>query len=165
MKAIATFVIASLLAAGPQALASSAGHGQENPPAIPGAGAYTPGLGEIMGGIQLRHAKLWFAGEARNWELASYELGEIREAFEDAAKYQPAFKGRPIAQMIDPVINPPSAALEHAIKDRNPAQFSRAFDQLSSACVSCHRAAGYGFIVIRRPSSPPFTNQQFDLPH
>jgi hypothetical protein len=37
---------------------------------------YVPGLGEFMGRIQVDHAKLWLAGEARNWELAEYQLTE-----------------------------------------------------------------------------------------
>ena len=32
--------------------------------------AYRPPLGDIMGKIQLRHIKLWFAGKLANWELA-----------------------------------------------------------------------------------------------
>ncbi len=38
---------------------------------------YRPPLGDIMGKIQLRHIKLWFAGKSRNWELATYEVDEI----------------------------------------------------------------------------------------
>jgi hypothetical protein len=34
--------------------------------------AYVPGLGEIMTLQQMRHVKLWFAGEAGNWDLATY---------------------------------------------------------------------------------------------
>ena len=51
----------------------------------PTAEAYTLGLGEIMGLQQMRHVKLWFAGQAKNWELASYELDELTEGFEDAS--------------------------------------------------------------------------------
>ena len=36
------------------------------------AEAYKPGLGDIMGAIQMRHAKLWFAGKSLNWQLAAY---------------------------------------------------------------------------------------------
>src|SRR5262249_41193919 len=43
------------------------------------AEAYTPGLGELMTLQQMRHAKLWLAGQAGNWELASYELDELDE--------------------------------------------------------------------------------------
>lgn len=38
----------------------------------------TPGLGEFMTTIQLHAGKLWFAAKASNWELAEYELDELR---------------------------------------------------------------------------------------
>lgn len=44
---------------------------------------YVPGLGEIMGATQMRHLKLWYAGEAGNWPLASYEVDELAEGFAD----------------------------------------------------------------------------------
>jgi hypothetical protein len=47
--------------------------------------AYKPPLGDIMGKIQLRHIKLWFAGKLANWELATYETDEIRASLEQAA--------------------------------------------------------------------------------
>ncbi|HET9888614.1 MAG TPA: hypothetical protein VFR10_13990, partial [bacterium] len=48
-----------------------------------------PGLGEIMLTNQAHHAKLWFAGEAENWPLASYELDELEEGFEMVVEYHP----------------------------------------------------------------------------
>ncbi len=51
-----------------------------------------PGLGEIMSVIQQHHAKLYYAGSLENWELADYQLDEIKEGLEDAAKYHPQFK-------------------------------------------------------------------------
>ena len=48
---------------------------------------YAPGLGEIMTLTQMRHLKLWFAGDAKNWELADYELDELKEGFDDAIEY------------------------------------------------------------------------------
>lgn len=125
--------------------------------------AYVPGLGEFMAAIQLRHAKLWFAGKAKNWQLAAYELDELREVFEDAAKYQPEFKGKPIAELIGQVTNEPMASLEKAIRTKDATGFAKALDQLSAACTSCHQSTGYGFISIQRPVSPPLTNQRFDL--
>jgi hypothetical protein len=44
---------------------------------------YFPGLGEFMARIQVTHAKLWLAGQARNWELADDGLGEMKETFSD----------------------------------------------------------------------------------
>jgi hypothetical protein len=41
-------------------------------------------------------AKLWFAGEAGNWPLAAYELDELLERFDDAAKFHPTHKDAPL---------------------------------------------------------------------
>ena len=53
----------------------------------PATPPFTPGLGEIMTMTQMRHAKLWFAGTAGNWPLASYELDELDEGMQDAATF------------------------------------------------------------------------------
>jgi hypothetical protein len=54
--------------------------------AQPAKEPYQPGLGEFMTATQLRHAKLWFAGKQNNWDLAAYEIDEIKEGLEDAAR-------------------------------------------------------------------------------
>ena len=40
--------------------------------------SYRPGLGELMNFTQMRHAKLWFAGQEQNWQLAQYEVDDCR---------------------------------------------------------------------------------------
>ena len=62
-----------------------------------GPDAYVPGLGEMMSLQQMRHAKLWFAGQAQNWELASYEIDELGEGFDDVVKFHPTHKDSPVA--------------------------------------------------------------------
>src|ERR1700755_1322366 len=56
------------------------------PDAMPVAEEHGPGLGEIMSLQQMRHIKLWFAGNAANWRLADYEIGELGEGFDDVRK-------------------------------------------------------------------------------
>ena len=56
---------------------------------------YVPGLGEFMSSAQTHHAKLWFAGTVGNWELAAYELDEIKETFDGAARLYPTDKNIP----------------------------------------------------------------------
>src|SRR5258708_38764496 len=58
--------------------------------AQPAKEPYAPGLGEFMTATQLRHAKLWFAGKQNNWDLAAYEIDEIKEGLEDAASVENA---------------------------------------------------------------------------
>ncbi len=125
------------------------------------AKSYVPGLEQFMNVIQNEHAKLWYAGEARNWPLAVYQLSEIKEVMSDVQDLVPTFKNLPLADMLDAVITGEITGLEKAIDGRDAAAFHAGFDKLTAACNACHQATGNGFIVIRRPSGPAFPNQDF----
>jgi hypothetical protein len=127
---------------------------------------FTPGLGEIMTLTQMRHAKLWFAGQAANWPLATYELEELREGMQDAAVFHPTHKDAslPIPALIEKIMTEPVQRLEKAINDRDKSSFAQAFDALTEACNSCHRATKFGFNVVTRPSVNPYSNQAFQPP-
>jgi hypothetical protein len=129
--------------------------------AQPARESYEPGLGEFMTATQLRHAKLWFAGKQNNWDLAAYEIDEIKEGLEDAARLHPRFDGVPVADMIKTIIDPRIAELEKAVRAKSSAKFVVAFDELSSGCNSCHAGANKPFIRIQRPTESPLTNQNF----
>jgi hypothetical protein len=123
--------------------------------------SYVPGLGEFMGRIQVDHAKLWLAGEARNWELAGYELGELKEVFSDVQDLVPRYQNVPVGEMIDAIITGTITDLEGAVAVRDFSKFSASFDNLTAACNSCHQAANRAYIAIRRPTQSNFSNQDF----
>ena len=123
--------------------------------------AYTPGLAEFMLATQMRHSKLWLAGSANNWELADYEIDELKEGIEDAVKFVPTYKDMPVGKMAEAIIMAPIAEVEKAIKAKDRAKFISAYDKLTEACNSCHTAANRPFIVVQRPSGSPFPNQSF----
>ena len=148
-------VISAMIIAGSAMLAAAQQPAKE---------AYEPGLGEFMMATQIRHAKLWFAGKARNWPLAAYEVDEIKEGLEDATKIRPTYEGIPVADMIKTILNPKIEQLEKAVEGKNSAQFIAAFDALTEGCNSCHTNAGKPFIRIQRPTAPPFSNQDFAPP-
>ena len=129
--------------------------------AQPAKEPYAPGLGEFMTATQLRHAKLWFAGKANNWDLAAYEIDEIMEGLEDAEKQFPTHDGIPVADMIKANIDPAVEELRKAVGARSSGKFAVAFDKLTSACNTCHAGANKPFIRIQRPTSPPLSNQKF----
>jgi len=122
---------------------------------------YVVGLGEIMTVTQMRHGKLWFAGNARNWRLAEYELDELEEGFDDVIKYHPALDGLPIASLLNAFTNQPVADLKDAIESKNDQRFSDAFSELTAACNSCHQAVNREYIVITTPSVSPVINQRY----
>ena len=122
---------------------------------------YAPGLGEIMTLQQMRHAKLRLAGSQKNWELAEYELDELREGFDDVQKYHETHDAIPVGAMVKSLTPAPLEALDKAIAAKDAAAFAKSFDQLTGACNACHRAAQRGFIVIVRPTTSPYPNQKF----
>ena len=119
--------------------------------------AYKPGLGEFMSGIQVHHAKLWFAGSAGNWKLADFELGEIRETLDNVEKY---CTDRPEVNSM-PMIRPALDSVGKAVGAQNPAMFKTAFVLLTNTCNNCHRVTKHEFNVIKIPDTPPITNQVF----
>jgi hypothetical protein len=127
-------------------------------PALP---AYKPELIEFMVFTQIRHAKLWLAGNAGNWELAEYEIDELNEVLQNTAKQVPDYKGMPVGKMIESVAMAPIQEVEKAVKAKNRARFAAAYDKLTAACNTCHQSANRSFIVIQRPSGSAFPNQSF----
>jgi hypothetical protein len=122
---------------------------------------HAPGLVAFMLQVQSHHTKLWLAGNARNWELADYQVDELKELLEDIAKAVPKYKDVPVGQMIETTTMAPIGEIEAAVKARDSAKFAAAFDKLTAACNACHEAANRGFIVIQRPATSAFPNQSF----
>lgn len=122
---------------------------------------FSLGFAEVMIFTQIRHAKLWLAGDVRNWDLADYQIDELKEGLEDAIKHFPTYKDVPAGQMIENLMMAPIGDVETAIRARDHAKFVAAFDKLSSACNTCHQGANRPFIVVQRPAASPFPNQSF----
>lgn len=130
----------------------------------------TPGvsrLGNIMGMVQLRHGKLWFAGEQSNWPLAAYELHEIEEDFEDVEKFHPTHGAArlPLGPLVAQFVKPAAATVKQAIDAGDHLKFTAGFDALSASCNACHAAVGVPFNVIQRPGLSLLSNQDFAARH
>ena len=121
----------------------------------------TPGLGEYMTTIQLHAGKLWFAAKASNWELAEYELDELKETMEAAKRLNLEKNGIKISGVLDSVLQTQVAELDKSIKSKSPADFQKSYDGTLYACNGCHTETGYKFMQIVRPSAPPVTNQKW----
>ena len=137
-------------------------------PATPAAAEpFVPGLGEIMSLQQMRHTKLWLAGEAGNWDLAAYEIDELGEGFDDVVKLHPTHKESPVApkDAIPRMVTGPIDDLRKAVASRDPAAFAQAYDALTTACNDCHQATNFGFNRVQRPATNPYPNQVFEPLH
>ncbi|SRR5713226_145943 len=120
-----------------------------------------PGLGEYMTTMQLHMAKLWFAAAAQNWDLAQYEVGELDETAEGAQALHTVKNGVDISKVLGSVRETQIAGMIDSIKRKNQTDFQKAYDETLSACNGCHESAGYKFINIVRPTSPPVSNQKW----
>ncbi len=120
---------------------------------------FRPGLGEFMSGIQVHHAKLWFAGQAQNWKLAEFEVNEISEALAGIKQYN---TGRPEVKSIT-LIEPAIDSISNAIKQESQVLFNSSYVLLTNTCNNCHRATKHEFNVVKIPDAPPFSNQDFKV--
>jgi hypothetical protein len=122
-----------------------------------------PGLGEYMTTIQLHAGKLWFSVNASNWDLAGYELDELKEAMEASKALNAEKNGVKVSPVLDAVLQSQVAQLEDAIKHKLKSEFLKSYDATLGACNGCHSEAGVKFIHIVRPSAPPVTNQRWEM--
>lgn len=117
------------------------------------------GLSDIMLAIQMRHAKLWFAGTSKNWPLAAFEVDRIRDDLLSAGMMYQNIPVSPItnaSQNLD--------TLHKAIDGKDQKTFKSNSQALTQACNGCHLLGEVGFIEIRIPTQSPFGNQSFDVP-
>lgn len=121
--------------------------------------AYKPGLGEFMTGIQLHHAKLWFAGQNQNWPLADFEIHEIQESLDDIDEF---CKDRPEVKSIG-MLRPAIDSVTNAIRQKDLQSFKNSFVLLTNTCNNCHKATDHGFNVVIIPTNPPVPNQDFKV--
>ena len=119
--------------------------------------SYKPGLGDMMSNIQSHHSKLWFSGKNENWELADFELHELKEGFEDVKKHQ---AGNDEIKMIGMIV-PALENLDISIDEKDLKGFEKNYLMLTNTCNACHKIAKHGFIQIKKPKFQSRHNQEF----
>jgi hypothetical protein len=145
-------IIVALLAVGalaPAAIAESSLQATTSEP-------YVPRLGDIMNAVQNRHVKLWLAGKAANWDLAAYELRQLKAGLLEAAVL---YEGIPVSNVT--TMTAPAQSIADAIDAKSGERFTRAVGELTDGCNACHKSMGRGFVTIQMPTNSPFGDQSF----
>jgi hypothetical protein len=123
----------------------------------PASEDYIPRLGDIMSAIQTRHVKLWYAGKAANWDLAAFELRQLKEGLIEAARL---YAGIPVSNVT--TMAAPVQSVEDSISAKDAGRFSKTFAELTATCNGCHASMARSFIVIQAPTQQqPFGDQSF----
>src|SRR3984885_13678838 len=124
--------------------------------------SYLPSISDFMiATIQPRHVRLWIAARSGDWAFAAYELGNLKGAFDRLGRAHPTEHEIPLQEMISSVTAQPFVDLRKEIESKAQVAFSKAYDDLTSECNSCHQATNHGVVVIRTPTESSVSDQNF----
>lgn len=105
--------------------------------------------------------KLYFAGEAENWELSDIYNHEIEEIAEGIIEQNHVDDdGINISNLMESMLLPQIEQVEEAINSQDREMFRDRYNVLIQTCNQCHTAANYGAVQVTVPESNPF-NQEF----
>ncbi len=123
-------------------------------------------LGENMGYLQRYADKVWYAGQAGNWDLARYYHDELAETADGIMAANLTKDGIPISHDMTELLPPSLAGLNEAITKRDATLFRQRYDGMVEACNTCHTTAKHPFIHVTVPNNPPtWWNQDFGGRH
>ena len=119
-----------------------------------------PPASHPMVDVAMFAANLWFAGEKKNWPLANYYLGEMRNRMGWEVRLNPGPKGadgNPIdmAAIFDGIDKGSLTRLKNLIAAKDGAQFSVVYKQLLEDCYSCHKTANRPYLRPMVPVAGP----------
>ncbi len=115
-----------------------------------------PGLGTVMIEYANRLARLYFAVNAGNWDMAKYQHDEMLEIQEVGETTRPN-RAPMLKAFEDNYLKP----LDDAILAKDKAKFTAAFNNAITGCNGCHKAStaanwkSYQYVHIQPPKSDP----------
>jgi hypothetical protein len=131
-------------------------------PAGPNILEFKPAMDDLMTMlVQPRHIKVYYAGQAKNWTLAGFELNELRGAFGRIGRTIPTYRNVGVDMAVTTIIAEKIKALDAAIKAKDSEQFTATYGELTAACNTCHQALEHAFLKITVPDAANYPDQDF----
>jgi len=157
---------AAITLAGSLALSASIMAAAQNAPPAPGSGLtileFRPAMDDLMTMlVQPRHIKLYYAGQARNWRLAAFQVNELRGALARIGRTIPNYRNINVDTAVSSIFTDKLKAVDAAIKAADLAQFTATYGEMTGACNDCHRGMEHPFLVIKVPDAGNFPDQEF----
>jgi RNA polymerase subunit RPABC4/transcription elongation factor Spt4 len=115
-----------------------------------------PGLGTVMIEYGNRLARIWYAANAGNWDMAKYQLDEALEIQEVGETTRPA-RTPMLKAFEDNYLKP----LDDSIGAKDKAKFTAAFNNAITGCNGCHKAStaanwkSYQYVHVQIPKADP----------
>ncbi len=127
----------------------------------------TPSQSHSMADVGYQFANLWFAGQAKSWDLAAFYLDETRSHIRWTIRIRPIRKdpsGSPVdlAGIFDGIENGVFSRVKEAIARKDGVAFTAAYRLSLEACYSCHKASGKPYLRPMIPRTPPQPIITFD---
>jgi hypothetical protein len=116
---------------------------------------HRPSVSDLMGLMQLRHMKLWYAGSNRNWPLLRFEAAKMRDTIALAAV------GGGVPTDMKAALERALDSISQAAVQGDEASFLSGYAAVTNGCNACHQAMKAAFIRIQTPTRSPFADQVF----
>jgi hypothetical protein len=139
----------------------------ENPapaPARPGLVIldFKPAMDDLMTMlVQPRHIRLYYAGQAKNWRLAAFQVNELRGALARIGRTIPNYRNINVDTAVASIFTEKLKSVDAAIRTADLAQFNAAYAEMTGACNDCHKGMEHPFLVIKVPDTGSFPDQEF----
>ena len=117
-----------------------------------------PPASHPMVDVAMFAANLWFAGEKKNWPLANYYLGEMRNRMRWEVHLNPGPKGadgNPVdmAAIFDGIDKGSLTRVKQVIDGKDAKQFPTEYRHMLEDCYSCHKTANRPYLRPMVPST------------
>jgi hypothetical protein len=113
-----------------------------------------------MADVSFHWANLWFAGQAKNWPLATYYYNEARNHVRWLIRINPMPKGPDgmpvdLKGLFDAIDTSTFAAVKAAIDEKDSAQFAATYRAALESCYQCHKSVGRPYLRLQIPKTVP----------
>jgi hypothetical protein len=121
----------------------------------------------VMQDVGYHFSNLWFAGQHKHWELATFYLAETRSHLRWAVRIIPVRKDKAgveikLEELLQAMENSPLKQLEEAITAQDSAAFEKAYLFSLENCYACHKASDKPFLRPQIPKQPETPIINFD---
>jgi hypothetical protein len=125
---------------------------------------FAPGFDDLMTMlVQPRHIRLYYAGQAKNWEMAAAESRDLRQSFDRLSQSIPDYEGNDVAGAVANFVKTGMDALDAAIAAADEQKFAAAYQEVTAGCNNCHTYMEHPYLVIKTPSrNAELSDQDFE---
>ena len=127
-----------------------------------------PTQSHIMADASLQAANLWFAGQKKNWPLATFFFNETRGRIRWTIRINPRPKAAGSEEVVDlqgifdGIDNGVLTPLKEAIDKKDVTQFTSAYRLMLESCYACHKSTNRPFLRPAIPTAPAHTIINYD---